>query len=84
MRPHGSDFKRLQEGHEGEVNALTFSYQGRLLASGGSDRRIKLWDVNHGESINPFTAESDPSLLHIRDFARFLRANDRGIVFLLT
>ncbi|RXG50846.1 Autophagy-related protein 16 [Armadillidium vulgare] len=36
------------DAHEEEVNALVFSDQGRLLASGGSDRRIKLWDINHG------------------------------------
>ncbi|EFX75688.1 hypothetical protein DAPPUDRAFT_306657 [Daphnia pulex] len=33
------------EAHEGEVNALQFNAAGRMLASGGGDRKIKLWDV---------------------------------------
>lgn len=32
-------------GHDGRVNSIAFSSEGRLLASGGQDRTLKLWDV---------------------------------------
>ncbi|XP_053166562.1 autophagy-related protein 16-1 isoform X2 [Hemicordylus capensis] len=33
------------DAHDGEVNAVQFSPGSRLLATGGLDRRVKLWDV---------------------------------------
>lgn len=39
----------LQEAHDGEVNAVKFSPGSRLLATGGMDRRVKLWEVIAGE-----------------------------------
>ncbi|KAM8769721.1 autophagy-related protein 16-1 isoform 8-T8 [Acanthopagrus schlegelii] len=33
------------EAHDGEVNAVRFSPGSRLLATGGMDRRVKLWEV---------------------------------------
>ena len=38
------------EAHEGEVNAITWSPHGLLMATGGSDRKIKLWDISKGTS----------------------------------
>jgi WD40 repeat protein len=32
-------------GHAGKVLCLTFSADGKVLASGGEDRKIKLWDT---------------------------------------
>uniref|UniRef100_A0A4W6BVH9 ATG16 autophagy related 16-like 1 (S. cerevisiae) n=1 Tax=Lates calcarifer TaxID=8187 RepID=A0A4W6BVH9_LATCA len=34
--------------HDGEVNAVRFSPGSRLLATGGMDRRVKLWEVIAG------------------------------------
>lgn len=39
----------LQEAHDGEVNAVKFSPGSRLLATGGMDRRVKLWEITAGE-----------------------------------
>lgn len=39
----------LQDAHDGEVNAVQFSPGSRLLATGGMDRRVKLWEVFGGE-----------------------------------
>ncbi|XP_037075430.1 autophagy-related protein 16-like [Pollicipes pollicipes] len=37
------------DAHESEVNALCWSPSGRLLASGGGDRKVKLWTVLRGQ-----------------------------------
>ena len=39
----------VQDAHDGEVNAVKFSPGSRLLATGGMDRRVKLWEVVSGE-----------------------------------
>ena len=39
----------FQEAHDGEVNAVRFSPGSRLLATGGMDRRVKLWEVVSGK-----------------------------------
>ncbi|XP_077397389.1 autophagy-related protein 16-1 isoform X2 [Festucalex cinctus] len=36
------------EAHDGEVNAVRFSPGSRVLATGGMDRRVKLWEVVSG------------------------------------
>ncbi|RXM98966.1 Autophagy-related protein 16-1 [Acipenser ruthenus] len=36
------------DAHEGEVNAVRFSPGSRLLATGGMDRRVKLWEIVSG------------------------------------
>ncbi|XP_030632837.1 autophagy-related protein 16-1 isoform X3 [Chanos chanos] len=36
------------DAHDGEVNAVQFSPGSRLLATGGMDRRVKLWEVVSG------------------------------------
>uniref|UniRef100_A0AAQ6AC70 Autophagy-related protein 16 domain-containing protein n=1 Tax=Amphiprion ocellaris TaxID=80972 RepID=A0AAQ6AC70_AMPOC len=45
-----SSFTAAPEAHDGEVNAVRFSPGSRLLATGGMDRRVKLWEVVAGES----------------------------------
>uniref|UniRef100_A0A8C1YP11 ATG16 autophagy related 16-like 1 (S. cerevisiae) n=1 Tax=Cyprinus carpio TaxID=7962 RepID=A0A8C1YP11_CYPCA len=55
QNPHFLNFKRLirvsksrTDAHDGEVNAVRFSPGSRLLATGGMDRRVKLWEVVSG------------------------------------
>ena len=38
-----------QDAHDGEVNAIQWSPSGRLFATGGADRKIKLWESMSGE-----------------------------------
>lgn len=38
----------LQDAHDGEVNSVCFSPQGKIVATGGADRKLKLWDISRG------------------------------------
>lgn len=49
-------------GHPGKVDALAFSPDGRVLATGGQDTRIKLWDTATGQE-----QASLPSASHVTD-----------------
>jgi WD40 repeat protein len=50
--------------HVGPVIALTYSPDGRVLASGGgdSDRTVRLWDVASGRVIHTLTGHTGPVL----------------------
>lgn len=40
----------IQDAHDGEVNAVQWSPVDRLLATGGADRKVQLWNVSKGKS----------------------------------
>ncbi|KFB40480.1 AGAP002315-PA-like protein [Anopheles sinensis] len=44
--PEGVEFKF--DAHDGEVNAVRWSPIERIVATGGADRKVKLWDVGKG------------------------------------
>lgn len=37
------------DAHDGEVQAIKWSPVDRIVATGGSDRKVKLWDVGKGK-----------------------------------
>ena len=47
--PKTGDIRSRLTGHREGVNALTFSPDGKTLASAGSDRTIKLWNLEDGK-----------------------------------
>ncbi|MGF1582956.1 MAG: WD40 repeat domain-containing protein [Gemmataceae bacterium] len=42
---------KVFEGHTAEVLALTFSPNGRLVASGGADNTVRIWDLETGKEV---------------------------------
>lgn len=46
-------------GHTGKVFSVAFSPDGKLLASGGNDNTIRVWDVASGEQLQEFTGHTD-------------------------
>jgi WD40 repeat protein len=75
-------------GHSGRVTTLAFSNDGQLLASSGSDRTIKLWDLaqsrvirtlfGHRGSINSIAFSRDSRMLASVSEDGSLRIWDRG------
>jgi WD40 repeat protein len=43
---------RTREAHEGAVSGLAFSRDGKLLATGGNDRRVRLWDAHTAREVH--------------------------------
>jgi WD40 repeat protein len=47
----GSPVRRLQGAHRGIIRAVSFSPNGRVLASGGDGGIVRLWNVETGETL---------------------------------
>ncbi|MGA9993902.1 MAG: PEGA domain-containing protein [Pyrinomonadaceae bacterium] len=52
----------IMPGHVGSVNALAFSPDGKMLASGGSDGAINLWDSKNGQGLRAFEGSEEERL----------------------
>lgn len=63
------------QGHTDEIWALALSPEGHLLASGGKDRRIGIWDVEKNEWKKGFGGHRDSiSVCGVIRFGIFSRA----------
>jgi len=65
--PNGRQIRGAQYGlsiygHYGGVDSLSFSPDGRLLATSGRDHAIKLWDLHSGEALHEIEAHDKPIL----------------------
>ena len=45
-------------GHTSRIDSVTFSPDGKILASGGSDRIVRLWNISNHVNITPSSVES--------------------------
>lgn len=55
-----SQLQRIFSGHTEGINDVTFSPDGRLLATVSQDSQIKLWDVGSGQEISVLTTHAQP------------------------
>lgn len=53
----------VKDAHDGEVNAVQWGPSGRIFATGGADRKIKLWETISGEWCA--LKEPFPTFMHI-------------------
>jgi WD40 repeat protein len=70
-------------GHTDEVRCLAFSPNGRLLATGGGDRCIRLWDLSAKMSEKELAGHASPvNCLAISPDGRYLASGDKaGVVW---
>lgn len=61
-----------------EVSAVSFSPDGQLLASDGSENRILFWNVNSGERNGDFECIGPPMSIAFSPNARYLAAGLQG------
>jgi WD40 repeat protein len=55
----GGKLKQMWTGHKEDVKSLSFSPDGKTLASGGQDSTAKLWDVQTGKLRHTLTGHND-------------------------
>lgn len=56
------------DAHESDVNAIKWSPHGTVVATGGADRKIKLWDVSKGVAENKGILTSSNGSIMSLDF----------------
>jgi small GTP-binding protein len=64
----GGELLRTLEGHTGKVDTVTFSPNGRLLASGSVDNTIRIWSCEIWETVAVIPLQSDQSWPTVLDF----------------
>lgn len=53
-----TDYMLMLDGHDGGVPSIEFSTDGELLASGGTDSTVRLWDPRTGERLGKLTGHT--------------------------
>lgn len=57
---HEGTVQRTLSGHQGKVNSLDFSPNGKTLVSGSDDQTIRLWDAATGKRVKTIQAHDGP------------------------
>lgn len=81
---HSNNLDQTADGNRGQIRAVTFSPDGRCLASGGLDNIIRIWDVQSGDCIQTVDTNSEPvSSLVFDPNGQFLASGgESGVVHL--
>ncbi len=58
-RNHDNGNEKGLQGHLDKVLCLAFSYDGKMIVSGGEDKTIKLWDCETGKVLKTFSGHTD-------------------------
>jgi|GEM_PF-1021532 len=45
----------VQTGHSGEIASMAISPNGKMIASGGADQTLRLWDIETGKELHVFS-----------------------------
>jgi WD40 repeat protein len=70
----------VQTGHSSNVSSIDFSPDGKYLASGSSDKNIKIWEVETGREIRTFVAnDMVDSVTFSRDGRSLLSLESKGV-----
>ena len=79
-----SEQMKSTDGNKGQIRAVTFSPDGQLVASGGLDRTINLWEVKTGTYVQTISNHSGPisSLAFSPDGQVLASGGESGIIHL--
>jgi WD40 repeat protein len=67
---------KTEQAHDGWIHDLSVSRDGQLLASGGNDRRVRVWSAEDGKRLHEFVHEQDLLSVAIHPDGKSLVAGD--------
>lgn len=70
-------------GHKTGVRALVFSPDGRLLASGGEDGTVRLWDMAHAAEVRSVPMQLGAHALSFSPDNKMLAAQENQVIHIL-
>jgi hypothetical protein len=53
---------QIAAAHDGWIQSLAISADGKLLATGGNDRQVRVWSADDGRKLHEFDKHADPVL----------------------
>lgn len=73
----------ILKGHAGTVTSVAFSPSSKMLASGGADQRVRLWDLTTGQHLHTFSNHTSKisTVAFVRDDVLVSGSSD-GTVFI--